>query len=358
MESNEVANAVRWRQINNEIYLIDERFNAHLTELIRAPAFRESVGHSLLDGLSILPERTRHWLIRSPSFVSQALGWARGDSEPDVRTLSQYVLAELVKANITEVSDIQIWTARGTSTLRSINGQPMSQITSLGKIAIDHRSPQQYPYDGVSEKLLLPMPESDAKQVFMKLEKCMTLLAANSPQAHQFVNHFLEQISLRIEPELPDRFNSSSFSKFIGLALLVNPNVERADLCNLTEALVHEAMHSMLFMLEEVEGPFLIDRNSARVVVTSPWSGAEINLHAYIHACVVWFGLYWLWEVLIDTGAYPEKARALQNRAHSGFLHRPLANISAYHALIEESALEMLHSIERSMALVDDGDQV
>jgi HEXXH motif-containing protein len=161
-------------------------------------------------------------------------------------------------------------------------------------------------------------------------------------------------VSLRFEPGAPAKINSSSFSQFIGLALLVNPHLPAVDVEKLTDSIVHESIHSMLFMLEEVEAPFLLDRLSAKIMVTSPWSGNVINLHAYLHACLVWYGLYRFWRRVSSTGEYSaERRRALQDKARSGFVHRPSQLIAHYRELCSPPILSYLQEVEAIMATGD-----
>ncbi len=175
------------------------------------------------------------------------------------------------------------------------------------------------------------------------------------PSAAEFAQTFLTQVSLRFEPGAPTKINSSSFSQFIGLALLVNPHLPSVDVEKLADLIVHESIHSLLFMLEEVEQPFLLDRLSAKIMVKSPWSGNVINLHAYLHACLVWYGLYWFWCRASSTGVFSaERCKALQEKARSGFLNHPSRWIAQYRELCSPEIMSYLQTVEFIMASRDE----
>jgi hypothetical protein len=67
--------------------------------------------------------------------------------------------------------------------------------------------------------------------------------------------------------------------------------VDQINLAMIASALVHEAMHQVLYILEWA-GTFVVEDPDARAVrVKSLWTGRDLALHSYIHACFIWYGL-------------------------------------------------------------------
>ena len=93
----------------------------------------------------------------------------------------------------------------------------------------------------------------------------------------------------------------------------------------IADSLVHEAIHSFIYVVEE-EQPFIPDRAAAETVkLISPWSGRALELHAFLHACFVWFGMWQFWRRALGSGVFPEaRARRWMARSRAGFDHPSL----------------------------------
>jgi hypothetical protein len=355
-----VTSVLQWNSATDETVSLRATFEDAIEATVASDAFAEAIGAGLARGLRALPRERLEAVLRSPQFVAQIIRWRRDGAPVDRAFVSEAILAELVLEG--HVSDLPaaIWSVRGDVKLVPEDGALRRCQTPwliADRVAIDDGSLQTFPYDGESEKLLLPLGESDSQAVRERLADCMTRLSAAVPAAAEFAQTFLTQVSLRFEPAAPTKINSSSFSQYIGLALLVNPHRPAVDVEKFADSIVHESIHSMLFMLEEVESPFLLDRLSAKITVKSPWSGNVINLQAYLHACLVWYGLYWFWRRASSTGVFSaERRQALQDKARSGFLHQPLQLIAQYRDLCSPQIVAYLQAAEAIMANGDDAE--
>ena len=353
-----VTSVLRWDSVADETASLRAAFEDAIEATVASDAFEEAIGAGLARALRALPQPRLREVLRSPQFVAHIIRWRRDGIPVDRAFVSEALLAELVLEGHVSDLPVSIWSVRGDVQLVPEDGGLRRCPTPwliADRVAIDDGSLQTFPYDGESEKLLLPLGESDSKAVRERLAGCVDRLSAAVPPAAQFAQTFLTQVSLRFEPGAPTKINSSSFSQFIGLALLVNPHLPTVDVEKLTNSFVHESIHSMLFMLEEVEQPFLLDRLSAKIMVKSPWSGNVINLHAYLHACLVWYGLYWFWRQASATGKYSaERCRALQDKARSGFLQHPLQLIAQYRELCSPQILSYLQTVEFIMTTGDE----
>jgi hypothetical protein len=133
--------------------------------------------------------------------------------------------------------------------------------------------------------------------------------------------------------------------------LLTFGDLERVDLAVLVDALIHESIHSFLFTCEEVETKFIVHPVQAeQQKILSPWSESELRLPAYVHACIVWYGLYWLWIRAVDSIS-PKRRREMQDRAFAGFTKRPVSNglVSSTH-LLSPAVTKLLLEIEARMS--------
>ena len=74
------------------------------------------------------------------------------------------------------------------------------------------------------------------------------------------------------------------------------------DYLDIAEALVHEAIHSLLYMQERCH-PWVPAELYAPVPrVVSPWRGRNLALRPFLQACFVWYGILQFWGKATTTG--------------------------------------------------------
>src|SRR5262249_13716113 len=106
-----------------------------------------------------------------------------------------------------------------------------------------------------------------------KIETALEGVAKTRGQVYEMVSSFTRVIVLRKTSTSPKSFMSWSSSYYIGRTCLVNAEGDWIDVVQLADALVHEAIHSFLFILEE-KHPLIEDHAAANSIrVTSPWTG-------------------------------------------------------------------------------------
>lgn len=71
-------------------------------------------------------------------------------------------------------------------------------------------------------------------------------------------------------------------------------DIERADRGEIVEDLVHETIHTMLYLAMFAVRPFRDAANDR--TIRSPWTDNPLQLRTYVHACFVWFGIAQLWR--------------------------------------------------------------
>jgi HEXXH motif-containing protein len=112
-------------------------------------------------------------------------------------------------------------------------------------------------------------------------------------------------------------FGSSSTLTYPGRTIIINP-FRAAEDASLMETMLHEAIHSFIYEIEATEW---LTRGDEAVQLRSPWTGNPLPLHAFVHACFVWFGLWHFWLKAVRRDLPDEKTakRCLVRAAH-GFV--------------------------------------
>lgn len=129
--------------------------------------------------------------------------------------------------------------------------------------------------------------------------KCKTLssmafIKRNEPLAFNLIASVTQMMVFR-KPKTYCYFATSSQNNAVGRITFANSQNPNVDLVDLTSGLIHEAIHSFLYMAES-EFSFFAMRLSHKPKLKSPWTGNPICLHSFVHACFVWFALDHFWR--------------------------------------------------------------
>lgn len=133
--------------------------------------------------------------------------------------------------------------------------------------------------------------EKEFPFIVEQLNAALTELHSGSPRAYQFFRDVTQMIVLRRRLNIKSFFSSSQISH-PGRITLDNP--DQMSGMAMIESLVHESVHSYLYMVEE-KGRFLSTKGDPGIFISSPWTKNKICLHSFVHACFVWFSLQTLW---------------------------------------------------------------
>jgi hypothetical protein len=151
-----------------------------------------------------------------------------------------------------------------------------------------------------------------------RLEQSLDQISRISRTARSAVDALVQVISLIRAPRSVKGTQSFSNKPVIGRMGLANANSNRWSISKIADAIIHESIHALIYKLELTNSLYLDDAVEFEgLTIVSPWSGRELPLHSFVHACFVWFGLWSFWGL-----ASPEeyKAAELRNRAARGFL--------------------------------------
>jgi hypothetical protein len=153
-----------------------------------------------------------------------------------------------------------------------------------------------------------------------RLDRSAENIQAISWPASEMITQVLRVVAARKDLKDPRGFSSSSWSGWVGLIAVTNGHRRDLDEAWIADSLVHESIHSFLYMVESFE-PFYASTEASRGWRTeSPWSGKMLYLHSYVHACFVWFGLLSFWNQARDSELFTASTvKFFRQRARCGF---------------------------------------
>jgi hypothetical protein len=165
-------------------------------------------------------------------------------------------------------------------------------------------------------------------QICNHLNRTIELIGKASSSAADLIRTFIKVI---VPLNSASGHGSTSQPRIPGRVLL--SGVERSSESALASALVHESIHQLMYILEW-NGSFITpdaDANDARA--TSLWTGRDLPLHSFIHACFVWYGVSNFWLQARSRGVFDQNYLNDElQRCTSGFKDRNPIEMLAPHA--------------------------
>ncbi|QND44352.1 hypothetical protein HB780_00605 (plasmid) [Rhizobium lusitanum] len=346
--------------------------SAHLSDIISHLLLKEeAVGkawlcaarfsasrETLLDGLAdragcltllkALPAGSISRLVSAP-VLGQLI--ATGDNESDAgrQLLRDWIEAEHCLLNRIRPDEYVEWTALGDYRLNR-DGQIAYAAPRLRGIAIDGFSPF------ATSGLYLPLsqrerirPPNDIRLCAAKINKAFQLIDRIAPAGSELISIALRALALYDDPGC--RFGTSSSRRHPGVAALANVAAPDISHYSIADALLHEATHSALYFAE-LDAPFFLNADTETPRVISPWTGTDLPLHGFVHACCVWFELSLFWDEVLEQSDHPDyEADALFQKAAAGFFSTGLVEaITAVREHITPFAFHLLNEL-RTIAL-------
>jgi hypothetical protein len=302
----------------------------------------------LADALSELSGENLLRLVLAPLTTHQLL--FREYSECVVRHLENATLVESRRADRGPSPKAPVWGALGDCVVLP-EGELVAAPTLESGIPLDLDSPQAatddvgHPLKG-KEAAEAPIPVEARTELVERLNLACAGIAAVSDAIHSFVVQYTKVLVLQSRPG--KAFSSGSTGEHIGRTLLINPHAPYVDEAELAEALVHEAIHSLLYMQEAV-APWILDAPQYAVEsnIISPWTGRPLPMRPFLQACFVWYGLTHFWGQAGRAGSFPaDRARSRLRIAATGFFRADLT-ASIPGACRDVIAPAVLESIDR-----------
>lgn len=168
---------------------------------------------------------------------------------------------------------------------------------------------------------------------------------------------FTTVIVCRSAPGRQAGFSSSSWPALVGKTAVLNAHHPDLGVERIANALIHEAIHAVLFATEACEAFAVDSPRVERATAVSPWSRRPLLIRNYLHACFVWYGLWCFWRLALQTGGFaPAAASSLFALAGSGFrgpsLVTPLTPLRRY---LAPAVLDAIHGSQETVVDNSDG---
>jgi|GEM_PF-3913844 len=182
---------------------------------------------------------------------------------------------------------------------------------------------------GSDEYLSFDTEEEMEDYEFEEAEALMDHLTACLDPVHSsavsLISNFIHVVHFRKSAGMAT--SSSTNGGYIGRVLIGNAQLYTPEL--FADAMVHEAIHGILFMINEfIEWmPGNKEESSNKYDIPSPWTGNLLTPRNLFQACFVWYGLYKFFQShqnrFKNTKAVTDRMEFIQN----GFKNLPMASL-------------------------------
>ena len=186
----------------------------------------------------------------------------------------------------------------------------------------------------------------EISEIVGRLQDAFSRIAKASIVAAQLIREFVKVI---IPLKVPEGHGSTSQPRFPGRVML--RGVERSDPGTLATSLVHESMHQLMYVLEYA-GEFVMRlKREEKRTATSLWTGRDLELHSFIHACFVWYGLVQFWALpgMDDIFEQHERKREMA-RCLSGFKQQnPVDSLKPHAEKLRSDVVEVAATLQAKL---------
>ena len=301
-----------------------QRINEALSTLLaRLRSESPDLADSITTRLSQASEDAISRVLLSPS-VSQQLLWGSDSVTRVGRFLESCLRMEAIERESHTQNIGPIWGALGDCVLRD-TGEFVRWDPVDGQLPVDLESP-----DVIALGATLPTEAvgwtrlaREEQQLALETLTAAYLRVRNGAASLRALTEVCARVVvMRKSPT--KLFCSFSSCYSVGRIAVVNPQLVGESL--IADALVHEAIHAYLYMHDPTPlwglKPDVRDEPGA---VQSPWSGRALPFCTFLHACFVWYGLFFFWgQVMCSSRSPSDEARRRIARASSGFMKGPL----------------------------------
>jgi hypothetical protein len=300
----EVLDGFGWSSVGRRLpEVVSDLPEASLTRMLTAPETMSYLVYGRSNALSFYlnAAQAERYLIGGVQSVPEPLWTALGDT---------YIPAGRYDPTHTDNGAVAPWTPnRPWRAPRLPNGTPVDFVSPFALTA--------YGYTPPGYRALEP---ADQKKVMTKLTQAWQGITSISPEASALLSSMIRVIVVHADAGSFEHFSSYSCERWIGRIGLANAHCAPFDVVTLADGLVHEAIHSLIYLVEE-QYPLLTDRRGGdSVTVISPWSGRQLYLHSFAHACFVWYGLWKFWQVALTRSVFrSDRVLEMMNQSGKGF---------------------------------------
>lgn len=179
---------------------------------------------------------------------------------------------------------------------------------------------------------------SEEVAILRRLNEALDMIERVSAPAFHIIKDFVKVI---MPLKTPNGGGSTSQPRIPGRVLL--RGIENNSSGWLASSLVHEATHQVIYILEYAGRWVLEDVDAKAATAKSLWTGRDLPLHSFIHACFVWYGLTNFWSQAQNTAVFePSDVKSQLEKAKGGFLKQNPIEV------LDRSARFLRHDVMRS----------
>lgn len=253
-----------------------------------------------------------------------------------------------------------LWTALGdrffpAGTVESVNAfdgqkhrpRPDSEIVApvADGIPVDFDSPLSRSDIAIGFPRHIRIANKERDRIAHDLSAALLAIRASSPVAYRLVQALTKVV---VPIKLDDtRLGSFSSRWYPGRTVLINPQTDAATQAHLVSALIHEAIHSLLWV-SEIDSQLVRTPAEMSPVVSSAWTGRVLPLVNYLEACFVWYGLYHFWLLARRAGTFQRYViDARLTTAAAGFQNGDLvAALGEHVSFVNPLCVEMIRRMQ------------
>lgn len=344
-----------WEDASSELITLHDRFDLLLGERLGqllsrlAPTTSASLADEVTDLVAQLDNRDLAATLAVPE-VSYRLLWPMHHGDVQAAGFIRDALCTARAVALAMPVTPPAWLADGSGYIDD-SGLVTSPWDRPGGLPVDFGSPHALATDVSGERLRAPTPrpplaQNEVRVVQMKLKAAADTIARLTPHAWRMTYDFTKAVILIPDLGAPQQFSSGSSGQFIGRSVLANAQLNKVTAVQVAEALLHEAIHAVLYMDEQHDAWVLEnDLYAGPMRITSPWTGNRLPLRPFLQAAFVWYGILAFWSRVRTAGAFPDTdVRARLNESAAGFLRGRLLDQIA--SAIDRLSPELVEAVD------------
>lgn len=302
--------------------------------------FRRRLDKASFERFLTAPETSRRILWSSATMTEALPFWAGA------------LLAECLREGEKYFLEKETWSALGDVCFCP-DGSRKGWSQIFGSMPLDFGSPYAVSVDltGASfraRQARAALTKFEIARAFSKVEKALGKIRESSEVTASFVNRFTKVLIIQKDDEAPDQCQSGSNGQYIGRSFVTNLQSPVVSEEAVAEAIVHEAVHGLLYMGQVLEpwGPNeVVYDQTARV--PSPWSGRHLPTRSFLEASFVWFGLLHFWCYAVKNATFDRlQTRSRLLKAAKGFLGPPLVDMLTDRSRLNSSLIEAVEGMQ------------
>lgn len=279
--------------------------------------WEERVGMGQIDRIRALPLSHQRRLRSAPHFFL-LLRSKRVPSDDDLAKMTGFIEVEEYLAGMRQEIAPHCWSALGDYC--SDSGTREITSPSVRNIVVDLQSSNRHEVLRLEDKVYGDHDPEEQSAILEQLDRGFFVVESTNLTALEMIDSMVSVIMPVKNPTELNGSGSISQRRLIGAMAIVNlvPNWHAVGIA---DSLVHEAIHSLIYRMELFFFLHTDDDASLLLKTSSPWTGRELPMRSFVHACFVWFGLWNFWKLCSTPGKNVTKHRTV---AQAGFLKGPL----------------------------------